>query len=135
MDFVEPSREERQRAANAYVCWVLALPDLAATAQPSSAWFRGHLRQALALGLIEGAVLIAVVALPALLTGALLAMHVAITTRATVWIYAVGVVADVAAFAIAVTLGFALAARAARGERFSVAFLPRRASRDDTRSG
>jgi len=126
MDYLEPTPEERQRAANAYACWLLALPELAASARPGSAWFRGHVRQAVLLGLIEALVLVIVLAAPAILIGVMLALRVPLGTTATVWIYAVGFVADVVVFVLEVTLGFALAARAARGERFRIAFLPRR---------
>ncbi|MDE2570898.1 MAG: hypothetical protein KGM44_00055 [bacterium] len=129
MDYAEPTAEERQRAANAYAFWILAVPELGASARPGSAWFRGHIRQALMLGLAETAILIGVLAAPALLVGLLLLVHVPLTARATVWIYAAGFLIDAGVFVLAVALGFSLAARAARGERFSVAFVRRARSR------
>lgn len=125
MDYVEPTPDERQRAANAYAFWVLALPELAAAARPGSAWFRGHIRQAALLGLFETLALIVVLALPAMLIGLLIALHLPIGATATIWIYAIGFLLDIATVVLEVALSLALAARAARGERFTIAFLPR----------
>ncbi|TAM58214.1 hypothetical protein EPN52_11280 [bacterium] len=125
MEYVEPTPEERQRAAGAYAFWVLALPELAPAARPASAWFRAHIRQAVALGLVETAALLIVLALPAVLVGVALALRLPVGTAATVWIYALGFVLDVAAIVLGLALNVALAARAARGERFTIAFLPR----------
>lgn len=125
MEYVEPTPEERQRAANAYIFWVLALPELVAAARPSSAWFRAHVRQATMLGLVGTTALIVVLALPAILIGILIALRAPIGTTATIWIYAFGFLLDIATFVLELALGFALAARAARGERFTIAFLPR----------
>jgi|GEM_PF-5555932 len=126
MDYVEPTPDERQRAANAYAFWILALPEFAATARPSSGWFRGHIRQAAMLGLFETILFLIVLALPAMAIGLLVAVRVPVGIVATMWIYGIGFVLDAAAVVLQIMLGFALAARAARGERFTVAFLPRR---------
>ena len=110
--------ELRQRAANAYVVWPLAVLDLFREPAEATAWSRLHTRQAFVYGIVATLAYVVLLALPLLLILAI--PPLARSTTAVVWIYALGLFADIiAAF---VLMGFTLSCRerTLRGELFSI---------------
>jgi uncharacterized membrane protein len=82
----------------------------------STAWARLHARQALVLGALNSIAFFFVLALPLI---AVLAIP-AISTGATIAVYTAGLVADVVVGIGLLVVGIRCAARAARGELFSI---------------
>ena len=87
--------ELRQRAANAYVVWPLAVLDLFREPAEATAWSRLHTRQAFAYGIVVTVAYLVLLALPLLLVIAI--PPLARSTTAVVWIYALGLFADIVA--------------------------------------
>ena len=110
------SDEESRRAANGYLVWPLALANIVREDTDSTAWARLHARQALVLGALNALLFFVVLALP------LVAVLVipAISTAATIGVYTAGLVADAVVGTGLVVVGVRYAARAARGELFSI---------------
>jgi uncharacterized membrane protein len=110
------SAEEQRRAANGYLLWPLALANLVREGDTETGWSRIHARQALLLGLTGTIGVLVVMALP------LFAVIVtpAITPGATIAVYGVGLIADVIAAALLAAAAIRSAARAARGELFTI---------------
>lgn len=104
------------RAANGYLVWPLAALDLFREPADATAWSRLHARQAFVYGIattlayfvLLALPLLAVIAIPDVSTGAVLAL------------YAFGVLADLAGAAAWLMLSLHYRARAARGELFAV---------------
>ena len=82
----------------------------------TTAWARLHARQALVLGALNSLAFFVVLALPLV---AVLAIP-SISTGLTIGVYAAGLVADVVVGVGLLIVGVRYAARAARGELFSV---------------
>jgi hypothetical protein len=110
------SDEDHRRAANGYLVWPLALANMVREDEDVSIWARLHARQALVLGVLNSLGFFLVLALPLL---AVLAIP-GISTGATIAVYAAGLVADAAVGIGLVVVGARYAARAARGELFSI---------------
>ena len=85
----------------------------------ASNWYRFHLRQARWFGALA-----AVIALVALLWPMILSMLVADAT-ATLWIYAIAILADVAFFVLWLFLAIRYSQRAANGQLFEIHYLTR----------
>ena len=102
----------------AYLLWPVALIDLLAT-RHGSRWFELHLRQAAALGVAATAIIGTLMALPLVLV--LLLGSPANTT--IIWIYAIALLVDVAAFTCAIGAAIVLSLRASRGQRFEIPFV------------
>ena len=96
--------------------WPLALADLVREGEDASIWSRLHARQALVFGLLASVAFVIVLALPLL---AVLAVP-SISAGATITVYGVGLLADMAAAIAWLVIGLRFAARAARGDLFSV---------------
>lgn len=119
--------ELRQRAANAYVVWPLSVLDLFREPAEATAWSRLHTRQAFVYGVVVTVVYLVLLAIPLLLVIAI--PPLARSTTAVVWLYVLGLLADiVAAFAI---MGLCLSyrERTLRGELFAIPFVTPIASR------
>ena len=100
----------RQRAANAYVVWPLAALDLFREPPDATAWSRLHTRQAFVYGIAATLAYLVLLALPLLIV----IPCPDVSTAAVVWIYALGILADLAG---AVVLLGALAALPRRARR------------------
>lgn len=109
--------DEPARAATAYLAWPLALFELA-RASGASLWYRAHLRQAAALGMICTLVILVLLALP---LSVVLALGPG--DGATILIYAVALVLDAVAFGIIAWLCVHCAIRASRGQLFSIRYV------------
>jgi uncharacterized membrane protein len=119
MDDADPDRSEYDRAATNYLIWPLSLFELAREPANASTWSRIHTRQAVTYGLVVSLGFILLMALPLLIViGA-----PAISTGATVAVYAAGLVADLVVFVALVVATFAFAAKASRGELFDIPFV------------
>jgi uncharacterized membrane protein len=111
----------RQRAANAYIVWPLAVLDLFREPAEATAWSRLHTRQAFVYGVVATVAYVVLLALPLLL---LLAIPpLAASTTAVVILYAIGLLADiVGAFAL-LGLSLSFRERALRGELFAIPYV------------
>ncbi|MDQ6926078.1 MAG: hypothetical protein M3154_07565 [Candidatus Eremiobacteraeota bacterium] len=108
----------RQRAANAYIVWPLAVLDLFREPAEATAWSRLHTRQALVYGIVATLVYVALLALPLLILIAI--PPIAGSMTAVVWVYALGLLADiVGAFAL-MGLSLTYRERTLRGELFAI---------------
>lgn len=109
-------QQDYQRAAGAYLVWPLALAAIIQEAPEASRWSRIHARQALAFGVVAflgylvlmGLPLVAVIADPGISTGL------------TVTVYTVGLALDAIVFIVLAVLACSYAARAGRGELFTI---------------
>lgn len=114
-DDLDPNR----RAANAYAVWPLALVDLFHEPPSATAWTRLHTRQAFVYGLVAALGYLVLLALPLLIVIPLNA----VSTTAVVWIYTLGLLADVVAAIALLGLTLKYRGRALRGELFSIRFV------------
>jgi uncharacterized membrane protein len=114
---VVEEQQDYQRAAGAYLVWPLAVVALVREQPEASRWTRIHARQALMFGLVAGAGYVVLLALP--LIGELISGF-ALSTGATVWVYAGGMALDLIVFIVLTVLAFSYAARAGRGELFTI---------------
>jgi uncharacterized membrane protein len=110
-------QQDYQRAAGAYLVWPLAAVALVREAPDASRWTRIHARQALMFGLLASFGYVVVLALPLLSE---LISGFAISPETTVWIYAAGMLLDLVVFIVLTVLAFSYAARAGRGELFTI---------------
>jgi hypothetical protein len=113
---VVEEQHDYQRAASAYLVWPLALAALMREEPAESRWARIHTRQALTLGVLATIGYVVLMAIPLLIVIA----DTAISTGATEWVYAAGIVADAVAFLGLAICAFSYAVRAGRGELFTI---------------
>jgi uncharacterized Tic20 family protein len=109
-------QSDYQRASSAYLIWPLALAAIMREAPEASRWSRIHTRQALAFGILATLGMLVVMALPLVVVIA----DSSISTGATEAVYTVGLVADILVFALLATAAVSCAARAGRGELFTI---------------
>ncbi len=114
-----------EHASSAYLVWPLALAAVIREAPTASRWSRIHARQALMFGLVASAVFILVMALPLLVVIA----DAGISTGATLAIYGAGIGLDLLVVVVLTVLAFSYAARAGRGELFTIPFISALADR------
>ena len=105
-----------ERAALGYLIWPLAALDVLRESPNATIWSRLHARQALVFGILALGAYVIVLALPLVLT----ALIPAVSTGATIVIYAIGMVADVIALVALFVLAFRAYARAKRGQLFGI---------------
>ena len=118
-------QQDYQHASSAYLVWPLALAALLREDPAASRWSRIHTRQALTFGLAATVGYLVLLALPLLVVLA----DSAISTGTTVVVYSAGLVLDLIAFIALSYLAFSYAARAARGELFTIPFVSNIADR------
>ncbi|HYZ15550.1 MAG TPA: hypothetical protein VE591_04075 [Candidatus Acidoferrum sp.] len=107
---------DRARAANAYIVWPLALLDLFGRSQDATAWSRLHTRQAFVFGIVGTLGYLVLLAFPLLVVIAV----PAIGLGTVVWVYALGLAADLAVALFLFGLALSYRDRASRGELFSI---------------
>jgi uncharacterized membrane protein len=110
--------ELRQRAANAYVVWPLAVLDVFREPGDATAWSRLHTRQALVYGVVATLAYLVLLALPFLIYVAI--PPLAGSLAAIVWIYALGLLADIVGAFVLMGLSLSYRERALRGELFAI---------------
>jgi uncharacterized membrane protein len=110
-------QQDYQHASTAYLIWPLALAALVREPPEAPRWSRIHTRQALTFGLVASVGYVIVMALP-LLT--VLVSGTMISTGVTVGVYSFGLLLDLVVFIVLTVLAFSYAARAARGELFTI---------------
>jgi type IV secretory pathway VirB3-like protein len=115
------SEEIQQRAANAYAIWPLAVLDLFREPAEATAWSRLHTRQAFVFGIAATLAYVVLLALPLLILIAVPPLAASLT--GTVWLYAAGIVADIAGAFVLLGLTLAYRGRALRGELFSIPYV------------
>jgi uncharacterized membrane protein len=108
--------EAQLRAANAYVVWPLALFDLFGRSHEATAWSRLHSRQAFVFGIAATLAYVVLLALPLLVVIAV----PGIALGTVVWVYALGLLADIVAALFLFGLAMSFRERATRGELFSI---------------
>ena len=113
-------QQDYQRASTAYFIWPLALAALVREDPAASRWTRIHTRQALTFGLVASIGFVVVMALPLL---AVIVAGGAISTGVTVGVYSLGMALDLIVFIVLTVCAFSYAARAARGELFTIPFV------------
>ncbi len=113
---------EQRRAAWSYLVWPMAAYDTVVDRDKKSNWFEFHTRQALWFGIIAGAVAFVALAWPLLLSAIVagFAPVAGSTITATIWIYVVAMLLDLAVFGVVLTLALGYSRRAARGEMFEI---------------
>jgi uncharacterized membrane protein len=94
----------------------LAIAEIVAENETTSIWSRLHARQALVWGLIGTAFLVVVLALPLIVVLA----TPGISNSTTIGVYGIGLGADVVVALALLAVGVRYAARAARGDLFSI---------------
>lgn len=109
-------QQDYQRAASAYLVWPLALAAIVREDPQASRWSRIHTRQALVFGALATLGLVLLMGLPLIFV----IVDAEISTGVTVVVYAVGLVLDTAAFVALGWLAVSYAARAGRGELFTI---------------
>ena len=105
-----------QRAANAYVVWPLSAFDLVREPPEATAWSRLHTRQAFVFGIVATIGYVVLLALPLLVVIA----FPGIGTGAVVWLYAAGLLADLAGAFFWLALSLSYRDRTAKGELFTI---------------
>jgi type IV secretory pathway VirB3-like protein len=115
------SEEIQQRAANAYAIWPLAVLDLFREPAEATAWSRLHTRQAFVFGIAATLAYLVLLALPLLILIAVPPLASSLT--AVVWLYAVGLLADVIGAFVLVGLMLSYRERTLRGELFSIPYV------------
>lgn len=108
--------EAQLRAANAYVVWPLAFLDLFGRSHEATAWSRLHSRQAFVFGLVATLAYVLLLAVPLLVVIAVPGIALA----AVVWVYALGLLADIVGALFLFGLAMSYRERATRGELFSI---------------
>jgi uncharacterized membrane protein len=113
--------ELKQRAANAYIVWPLAVLDLFREPPEATAWTRLHTRQAFVYGIGATLAYLVLLALPLLLVLAIPPLAGSVT--AVVWIYALGLLADIVGAFVLMGLSLSYRERALRGELFAIPYV------------
>jgi uncharacterized membrane protein len=113
--------ELKQRAANAYVVWPLAVLDLFREPPEATAWSRLHTRQAFVYGVAVTFAYVVLLAIPLLLILAIPPLTG--STAAVVWIYGIGLLADIVGAFILLGLSLRYRERALRGELFAIPYV------------
>ncbi|GAC1659870.1 MAG: hypothetical protein NVS4B13_06140 [Candidatus Elarobacter sp.] len=113
--------ELKQRAANAYVVWPLTVLDLFREPAEATAWSRLHTRQAFVYGIVATLAYLALLALPLVLVLAI--PPIAGSTTAVVWLYALGLFADIIGAFVLMGLSLSFRERALRGELFAIPYV------------
>ena len=108
-----------QRAANAYVVWPLSAFDLVREPPDATAWSRLHVRQAFVFGIAATIAYVVLLALPLLIVIAFPGLG----TGAVVWLYAVGLLADLVGAFFWLGLALSYRDRTAKGELFAIPFV------------
>lgn len=111
----------RQRAANAYAVWPLAVLDLFREPPEATAWSRLHTRQAFVYGIVGTLGYLVLLALPFLIVVTI--PPLAGSTTAVVWLYALGLFADIVGAFVLMGLSLSFRERALRGELFAIRFV------------
>ncbi len=106
----------KARAANAYVVWPLALLDLFREPAEATAWSRLHTRQAFVYGIVATFAYLLLLALPLLIVLPI----PGISTTAVVWVYALGLLADIVGAFVLLGLSLSYRERALRGDLFAI---------------
>jgi hypothetical protein len=109
-------QQDYQSASSAYLIWPLALAALLREPAAAPRWSRIHTRQALTFGLTASIAFIVVLALPLLVVIG----DPGISTGMTVGLYTAGLLLDAIVFIAVTVLAFSYAARASRGELFTI---------------
>ncbi|HZX67241.1 MAG TPA: hypothetical protein VFE70_00075 [Candidatus Elarobacter sp.] len=112
------SDELAQRAANAYAVWPLAVLDLFREPPEATAWSRLHTRQAFVFGITGTFAYLVLLALPLLLLIAIPPLGGSAT--AVVWLYVVGLLADLIGAFVLLGLTLQYRERTLRGELFAI---------------
>ena len=110
-----------QRAANAYIVWPLAVLDLFSEPADATAWSRLHARQAFVYGIAATVAYLIVLAFPLLLIVAIPPLGG--STTAVVWVYALGLLADVIGALVLLGLSLSYRERALKGELFAIPYV------------
>ena len=118
-------QQDYQGASSAYLVWPLALATLLREPATASRWSRIHTRQALTFGLAATIGYIIVLALPLIAV----ISDEGISTGMTVGVYTAGLVLDAIVFVVLTILAFSYAARAGRGELFTIPLISALADR------
>lgn len=98
----------------------MAVYEAVAVREAKSDWFQFHTRQALWFGILAGAAAFVALVWPLILTGIVGAVAGGSVIGATIWIYAFAFLADIAVFAVVLTLALRYSRRAAAGEMFEI---------------
>ena len=112
-------RELQQRAANAYVVWPLAALDVFREPEDATSWTRLHARQAFVFGIAAALAYLMLMALPL----AIVLLVPGIGTTAVVWLYVLGLTADLAGAIAWFAISLRLRDRAGRGELFAIPYV------------
>jgi uncharacterized membrane protein len=107
-----------QRAANAYIVWPLAVLELFRETAGATAWSRLHARQAFVYGIAATLGYLVLLAIPLLLIVAIPPLGG--STAAVVWIYALGLLADLVGALVVLGLSLSYRERALKGELFAI---------------
>ena len=110
-----------QRAANAYVVWPLAVLDLFREPADATAWSRLHTRQAFVYGITATLAYFVLLALPLLVLVTI--PPLAGSTAAIVWIYALGLLADLIGALVLLGLSLSYRERTLKGELFAIPYV------------
>jgi uncharacterized membrane protein len=110
------SSDLRERAASTYVVWPLAVLDLVRDRPDATDWSRVHVRQAFVFGLIAAFAYLVLLALPWLIVLAI----PAIGLTAVVWVYAIGLLADLIGAFTLFGLAMTFRERTLRGDLFTI---------------
>ncbi len=113
--------ELQQRAANAYVVWPLAVLDLFREPPEATAWSRLHTRQAFVYGIAATLAYLVLLALPFVIVVAIPPLAGSLT--AIVWIYSLGLFADIVGAIVLAGLSLSYRERTLRGELFAIRFV------------
>jgi|HubBroStandDraft_1064217.scaffolds.fasta_scaffold15913_2 hypothetical protein len=107
----------RERAASTYVVWPLAVLDVARSRPDATDWSRVHVRQAFVFGIVGTLAYLVLLALPLLVVIAFPGID---TPLAVVWLYGLGLVADLVGAVVLLSLALNYRARCRRGELFTI---------------
>jgi hypothetical protein len=113
------AEEEARIVSLAYLVWPIPLYDRVAPRENASHYYRFHMRQALWFGTLSAAAALVALLWPLLIS------FVLTSTTATIWVYAVAMLLDVALFTTWLVLALRYGRRAGAGTLFDVPFLAR----------
>ena len=100
----------------------MALYETFAIRESKSNWFEFHTRQALWFGILAGVVAFVALAWPLVISAVVASFAPAAggTITATIWIYVVAMLLDLAVFGVILSLAAGYSRRASRGEMFEI---------------